>query len=198
MRTSSVLTVGNVYSRVELADRFGITDATLNTGIFRPPGHESVWLFVTEKKTPDRTPYRDHLDGDDLSWDGQTSGRKDALIIGHEAGSLELLLFYRKSKTEFDNYGFWYAGPIRDVSHQGTKPAHLLLRRVGVPVLSPVLLQAAIPHGVGEDVDEAVVEALEQSQARGQGFLLDSKLRKALEDYAMEAAKRYFEAEGYE
>jgi hypothetical protein len=326
MKTSSVLTVGKVYSRVELADRFGITDATLNTGIFQPPGHESVCLFVTEKKTPDRTQYRDHLDGDDLSWDGQTSGRKDAVIIGHEAEGLELLLFYRKSKTEFDNYGFRYEGAFRYVSHRGSKPAHFLLRRVGAPGLGPVLLRTVtdahevgtslanfnrqasvnpdrarsvlrqttywvfhpntgmfgpgkfvgyadmdfegyeranaghsegarfdghvskeaveyalsaefgpdpelheplrrwgtqllgpdgfgnanpakwqfvvldgdIRGGVGADVDESVVEALERSQARGQGFLLDSKLRKALEDYAMDSAKRYFEAEGYE
>ncbi len=325
MRTSAVLMLGKVYSRVELADRFGITDATLNTGIFRPAGHDSVWLFVTEKKTPDRTQYRDHLDGDDLSWDGQTSGWKDALIINHEAEGLELLLFYRKSKKEFDNYGFRYEGPFRYVNHQGSKPAHFLLRRVGVPSPGPVLLRkvanaqevgatlatfnrqaaanadrarsvlrqtqywvlhpssgmfgpgkfvgyagmdfegyeranagnsegapfdghvsmeaieyalsagfgpapelheplrqwgtrlldpdafgnanpekwkfivldAEIPDGRGGDVDEAVVEALEQSQARGQGFLLDSKLRKALELYAMNAATRYFETDGY-
>lgn len=48
-----------------------------------------------------------------------------------------------------------------------------------------------------DDVDESVVEALEKSQAKGQGFVLDSKLRKALEDYAMATAKCYFKAQGY-
>lgn len=47
------------------------------------------------------------------------------------------------------------------------------------------------------DADEAV-EATERSQARRQGFLLDSKLRKALEDHAMDAAKRYFGSLGYD
>jgi hypothetical protein len=327
MKTSTFLTVGNVYSRVELADRFEITDATLNTGIFRPLGHESVWLFVTEKKTPDRTQYRDHLDGNDLSWDGQTSGRKDALIINHEAEGLELLLFYRGSKTEYDNYGFRYEGPFRYISHKGSKPAHFLLRRDGLPDVRPVILrivtdaqeigtslmnfnrqagansdrarsvlrqttywvfhpgsgmfgpgkfvgyagmdfqgyekahldtyegetfdggvtrkaiqralsaefqknsvfhqrlrdwgtrllgseafgnanpakwQFVVLDGEHSDtaqveasLDEAVVETLERYQSRGQGFLLDSKLRKALEDYAMDAAKRYFEAQLY-
>jgi hypothetical protein len=328
MKTSSVLTVGSVYSRVELADRFGITDATLNTGIFRPPGHESVWLFVTEKKTPDRTPYRDYLDGDQLSWDGQTAGRKDALVINHEAEGLELLLFYRRAKTEFDRYGFRYEGPFRYVSHQGSRPAHFLLRRVGAANARPVVLRtvadaqevgaslvkfnrqaAANPDrarnilrqttywafhpgsglfgpgkfvgytgmdfraygqaslgnaegarfdghvskeaieqalaaefrpepalherllqwgtdllgpeafgnanpgkwqflvldgelpdadGTGVGADDAAVEAQERSQARGQGFLLDGRLRKALEDHAMNAAKRHFESLGYE
>jgi hypothetical protein len=327
MKTSSVLTVGKVYSRIELVDRFGIKDATLRTGIFRPPGHESVWLFVTEKKTPDRTQYRDHLDGDDLSWDGQTSGRKDALIVGHEVEGLELLVFYRESKNEFGNYGFRYEGPFRYVSHEGSKPAHFLLRRVHAMDRKPVVLQTvadpqqvgasllnfnrqavanpdrarsilrqttywvyhpasgmfgpgkfvgymdmdfqgydqanlgnsagapfdghvskeAIEHamsatfdpalglherlrrwGTGllgpeafgnansdkwrfvmldkelptacqeeDTVDETVIEALERRHARGQGFLLDSKLRKALEEYAMGAAKRHFESLGY-
>jgi hypothetical protein len=180
MKTSSTLTSGKVYPRAELIDTYRITDKTINNGIFRPKGHDSVWLFVTQKKTPDRTQYIDHLDGDDLSWDGQTAGRTDDLIINHEAEGLELLVFYRESKTAFDNYGFRYEGPFRYVSHRGSNPAHFHLRRVGSP-----------------DVDTAVVEVLERSQAKGQGFLLDSKLRKALEDYAMDAAKRYFESLGY-
>src|SRR5262249_1594943 len=34
-----------------------------------------------------------------------------------------------------------YEGPFRYVSHRGSKPAHFLLRRVGVPGLGPVLLR---------------------------------------------------------
>jgi hypothetical protein len=195
MKTSTALTVGKVYTRVELAEQFQITDATLNTGIFRPSGHDSIWLFVTEEKGPDLTQYRDYLDGDDLSWDGQTSGRKDEAVINHEAEGVELLLFYRKSKKEFGNYAFRYEGPFRYVSHQGSKPAHFLLRRVSVPGVGPAVLRTVTDDEEG--VDEAVVEALERSQARGQGFLLDSGLRKALEDQAMNAAKQHFGALGY-
>jgi hypothetical protein len=88
---------------------------------------------------------------------------------------------------------------------------HKPLRQWGTRVLGPeafgnatpakwqfVALDVELSGGAGPDVDESVVEALERSQASGQGFLLDSKLRKALENYAMEAAKRYFEAQGYE
>jgi hypothetical protein len=57
---------------------------------------------------------------------------------------------------------------------------------------------ASATSGVAEDEDDAVVEALEKSHAKKQGFLLDSKLRKALEDYAMEAATRYFRSKGYD
>ncbi len=56
-------------------------------------------------------------------------------------------------------------------------------------------------HGAGDVMvaeDDSVVEALEKSHAKSQGFLLDSKLRKALEDYAMQAATKYFRSKGYE
>jgi hypothetical protein len=46
-------------------------------------------------------------------------------------------------------------------------------------------------------VDESVVDAVEQSQAKSQGFLLDSTLRKILERYAMDTAKQHFSTQGY-
>lgn len=97
MKTSESLTVGDIYSRNRLREMFGIQDATINTGTFRPKGHDSVWLFVTENKTPDRTQYHDLLDNDVLTWDGQTQGRTDHWIIGHEDLGLELLLRARPS-----------------------------------------------------------------------------------------------------
>jgi hypothetical protein len=57
--------------------------------------------------------------------------------------------------------------------------------------------KAQEPGSVTTTVDDSVVEALEKSHAKSQGFLLDSKTRKALEDYAMDAAKRHFASLGY-
>jgi hypothetical protein len=48
-----------------------------------------------------------------------------------------------------------------------------------------------------EIVDDAVVEVLETRHAQSQGFMLDSKLRAALERYSMEAAIRHFRSLGY-
>jgi putative restriction endonuclease len=87
---SERLRVGTVYTRKQLAEQFGITDATLNAGVFQPKGYSSVWLFVTEKKSADRTQYEDRLDGDTLPWQGQTEGRTDDLIIEHVARRLGL------------------------------------------------------------------------------------------------------------
>jgi len=128
-RTSEVLTIGEVYTRVRLREMFDISDATINTGVFRPKGHGSVWLFVTESKTPDRTQYRDRLEDDVLHWQGQSSGRTDALIREHRQRGLKLLLFYRQFKYEFPGAGFRYEGQFDYVSDEGEKPASFILRR---------------------------------------------------------------------
>lgn len=88
-RTSEQLDPGELYSRNRLRDTFEITDRNLFTGIFRPEGHNSVWLFITEEKTPDRTPYRDELVGNDLYMEGQLAGRTDDLLINRVERDLE-------------------------------------------------------------------------------------------------------------
>jgi predicted restriction endonuclease len=128
-RSSALLVLGQVYTREELRQRFAISDATLNTGIFQPQGFASVWLFVTETKTRDRTQYEDRLDGDTLYWQGQTAGRKDALVIEHRQRDLEVLLFYRKEKYEHPRAGFRYEGVFNYVSHRGANPATFTLHR---------------------------------------------------------------------
>jgi hypothetical protein len=124
-RTSKKLKVGDLYTRRELANKFAITDATLNTGVFQPKGSASVWLFVTRKKPANRTQYVDSLTGDLLNWQGQTSGRTDLLIIEHDEQGLELLLFYReKADTPFR-----YEGVFEYAEHSGARPATFKLRR---------------------------------------------------------------------
>ena len=127
MKTSDHLRVGSIYSRNQLREAFAIKDATINTGVFRPKGYDSIWLFVTENKPPDRTQYADSFDGITLKWDGQTSGRTDEWIINHRKLGMELLLFYRKSKYESPGAGFRYSGAMQYKSHHGNKPTHFIL-----------------------------------------------------------------------
>lgn len=131
MKSSSHLVLGSIYSRKDLQEQFKIVDATIRTGVFRPKGFDSVWLFVTAKKTLDQTQYADFLDGNLLHWDGQTSGRSDPTIIDHRRNGIELLLFYREAKDKYPNFGFRYEGPFEYVSHKGAGPAHFKLKRVG-------------------------------------------------------------------
>ena len=137
MKTSNHLTVGAVYTREDLKTQFAITDATINTGVFRPKGHSSIWLFVTEHKTADRTQYSDRLESESLFWQGQMSGRSDLAIIDHAANGVELLLFYRKKKYEFPKAGFRFSGCFEYVSHFGRNPTSFLLHRIVHTYVAP-------------------------------------------------------------
>lgn len=131
MKTSELLQFGRVYERKELQRIIESKDATIFTGIFRPDGHDSIWLFITEAMTKDRTQYKNRLCGDDLEIDGQLAGRKDKLLIEHQSNSLEVIVFYRNNKKEFPGAGFRYEGRFRYVRHEGTRPAHFYFRRIG-------------------------------------------------------------------
>lgn len=130
MFTSDQLIEGNIYTRDELRSKFGINEASLNNGVFRPSGHSSIWLFITEQKAKDRLQLNDLLDGDTLHWDGQPQGRTDKLIIEHETQGYELLVFYRKQVYEFLKAGFKYEGQFHYVSHTGSRPTHFTLQRL--------------------------------------------------------------------
>lgn len=120
-RSSESLELMKVYSREELKKQFHITDATIQNGIFKPKDVSSIWLFITEEKTPDRTQYHDFFDGQTLQFEGQTKGRTDGLIINHERDGNEIIVFYRKKKREFPNYGFKYLGRFYYHSHTPRK-----------------------------------------------------------------------------
>ena len=109
---------------------FGIRDATLNTGVFRPKFDNSIWLFITEKKGQDQTQYSDFLEHDYLEWDGQMSGRSDKLIRTHKVNNMDLLVFYRKEKRQFGDSSFIYEGPFEYVSDKGSAPTHFTFKRV--------------------------------------------------------------------
>lgn len=176
-RTSDHLVVDQVYTREDLRQQFGITDATLNTGVFRPKGTTSIWLFITEEKTADRTQYRDHLVGDVLYWQGQSSGRTDDLIVGHAESGLEILVFLRKRKYEFAGAGFRYLGMFNYVSHSGGNPTDFVLERAAsvAPLIAPQEADTNPfdPDNI-EDARERVARTI--AQRRGQQAFRDRLL----------------------
>jgi hypothetical protein len=173
--TSEHLTSGTVYTRKELSSLFSVTDATINTGVFRPKGTSSVWLFVTEQKTADRTQYHDRLDGETLYWQGQTSGRTDSLVIEHRLRGVELLVFFRKRKDEYPGGGFRYIGPFNYSSHSGSGPTSFILKHV--PEIDPIIAaeeadtEAFDPANV-EDARQRIMRSI--AQRRGQKAFRDT------------------------
>jgi hypothetical protein len=123
------LEIGHVYTRAELQQLFSITDATLRNGVFPYKDRHEIWLFVTEQKAADQTPYKDELIGDTLHWQGQTAGRTDTLVINHRQEGNNVLVFYRKTKNEFADSGFRLEGAFDYVSHSGGAPTSFVLER---------------------------------------------------------------------
>jgi hypothetical protein len=128
-RSGRQLEVSRVYTRVELQCLFSIKDATIKNGVFHVKDRHEIWLFVTERKTADRTQYQDELVGDDLRWQGQTFGRTDALVISHRQEGNDILVFYRKAKNEFPGSGFRLEGSFDYMSHSGNAPTSFVLKR---------------------------------------------------------------------
>lgn len=127
---SEKLKIGEIYNRKSLAQLFHITDATLNTGVFKPKNHSSVWLFVTSKKAANQPKYVDLLTGKTLHWQGQASGKSDLMIVEHKARDLELLLFYREEPKQYADSGFRYLGPVEYVSHNPGHPSTFTLHLI--------------------------------------------------------------------
>ena len=128
---SEKLKIGGIYSRKLLREIFPTSDATLNTGVFKPKSYSSVWLFVTRKKAPNQPKYVDYLSGKTLHWQGQTSGKSDQMIIDHKTRDLELLLFYREEPKQYSDSGFRYLGPVEYMSHSPGHPSSFKLRLKG-------------------------------------------------------------------
>ena len=110
-----------MYTRAELQQLFSITDATLRNGVFPFKDRHEIWLFVTEQKSADQTPYKDELVGDTLHWQGQTAGHTDPLVINHRQQGNNILVFYRKTKNEFATSGFRLEGAF---DYSATREGH--------------------------------------------------------------------------
>jgi putative restriction endonuclease len=165
--SSNLLVFGQIYSRRDLKQLFSITDATINTGVFEPANTSSIWLFVTEKKTKDRTQYRDELNGDLLNWDGQTQGKTDKKIIGHQADQKEILVFFRKTKRDREEGAFRYEGRFQYLSHQPGQPTRFRLQRAEfeLPVETELSEPAFDPNSV-EDQRRRVLATIVRRQGQ--------------------------------
>lgn len=120
--------IGKTYTRDQISKLLHSNDSNIRNGVFKPKGEQIVIIFVTENKTRDRTPYKDQLVGDILSWEGQKSGRTDTTITHHSGLRLDLLLMYRLSRRERADYSFLYLGRLTYIEHRGAHPSSFQLR----------------------------------------------------------------------
>jgi len=176
---SQSLEEGHVYTRDDLRALFAITASSINNGIFKPAAYDSVWIFVTEHKTADRTQYDDVLIDDVLNMEGQTQGATDYLIREHVVRGLELLLFYRTKKYEHPGAGFTYKGKFLYQSDEGSGPTKFTLCHANSPTLSIPFIEAELEDS-GEFDPRNIIDARQKilaSVVRRQG---QTKFRAAL------------------
>lgn len=148
---SEQLIEGQAYTRVELRQLFDTADATIETGVFRPSGYDSVWLFITRELSSDPQFQSRLLDVNTLLWSGQLT-RHNQLVITHESRGLELLVFYRESQTQYSGTGFSYVGRFEYQSHTGTSPALFTLARSGfMPSMEEIQAQQDEKSRFGPD-----------------------------------------------
>ncbi|WP_426140676.1 HNH endonuclease [Pseudomonas sp. DWP3-1-2] len=153
---SQRLEAGKVYTRDDLKGLFQITASSINNGIFKPTGLDSVWIFVTEHKTADRTQYNDRLTGDLLWMEGQLKGGTDPLIKEHIALGLELLVFYRKKKYEHPGAGFTFEGRFTCKGYEGSAPTQFKLQRASSPSREITVIEAELDTQRAFDPDGIV------------------------------------------
>lgn len=185
---SKSLEPGNVYTRDDLRNLFKISASSIKNGIFKPAAFDSVWLFVTEHKTADRTQYIDILIGDELQMEGQMKGGTDYLIKEHVERGLELLLFYRKKKYEHPGAGFTFEGRFFYKSDEGSAPTKFTLHREVSPASAISDIEAELetqkafdPTGLVDARDRTLTSIVRR---RGQGAFR----KKLLKAYAGQCA----------
>lgn len=130
MFVSSLIREGEIYTMKQLVELLGYQEAAFYRGVFTPKKFHSILLFVTEIKTNDKPQYDDLLIGHELNWDGEAEGRSDNRIINHVKNGDEILLFYRKHKTFYLNYGFRFEGRFAYVSHKSQRPTHFIFHKI--------------------------------------------------------------------
>lgn len=135
-KSSETLDLLKVYSREELKSGFGVTDAIIRYGIFKPGDAPSIWLFVTGEALPDGSGPRHHFDEQVLQFEGKARRKADPLIVDHERDGNEIVVFYRHRRREFASYGYRYLGRFSYLSHIAGKlidePSRFILYPIDV------------------------------------------------------------------
>jgi hypothetical protein len=207
------LTVGNPYSRKELANLFD--DQRISSsreGIFYTSTNKTI-IFVTldkSKKTREDLKYNDFFENDLFHWDSQTRQHIETPRIAQlVSGDVNIYLFVRvEEKNKSKTNPFIYCGELEYLSHDAltNKPVHIIFQLINYEKNPSVELEKVYswkPTGKKLTTVKPISSQirLRSSQKRtlsGQGYMTDQENKKAIELKAMESAKIHYEQLGYE
>ena len=107
----NTLVIEDTYTSNDLAKIIQVDPTSmLRKGVITKAGSNLLIIFITLEKRTDSTPYKDHLDGTVLHWEGQTRGKHAEKYMSE--GTHEVFVFIREQpRTPYTYYG--RAVPIR-------------------------------------------------------------------------------------
>jgi putative restriction endonuclease len=101
------LTIGQAYSRQDLAQLWGYTAyQALARGVVTPRDDNKIILFVTREKQASATQYQDRIEEAQLFWEGPNDHFAEERIVDSPGSGDEIHLFYRdRHHSDFVYYG---------------------------------------------------------------------------------------------
>jgi hypothetical protein len=113
--TFEQIKLGNEYDRRTLAALWGYQDwHAIGRGVVTPKGSNKIVLFITCEKQANQPQYADHLEGNELHWEGPEKHGGEDRIVGAKASGDEIHVFYR----ELHHSLFTYCGRAKVKSAQ--------------------------------------------------------------------------------
>lgn len=200
-------TVGSTYTRSEIAKlgRVAPLDNTREwTGIVE--FENCVVLFPTLDKTdlPPEHRYVDVFEGDQFKWDSQNRNTQDSpVMVRILSQGTPVLLFSRvRPKEAGHQLPFVYAGQLEAVRARGQNPVSVLFNVLDYqqnPNSALGELYNWRPSGSGgRKLNPVEVPDETTPPHSGQGRLMDSRKRMAIDAWAMKKARQHYESLGYE
>jgi 5-methylcytosine-specific restriction enzyme A len=164
MKTSNQLQIGRSYTLKELAKKFGLQKIESGTGIFRPPGYESVWFFVWGGWNKDDYEWEKRVGGAPLIWHPWPKTEEDRWVLQARCNGDEILLFSKWATGYPSSAKVRYIGKLTYHPGRGKQEGHLILksplvrRTAKQTVLSGVLCSRALKRSVEKDIESQELE----------------------------------------
>jgi hypothetical protein len=204
--------IGLSYSRKEIANIIGDERIAISReGIYY---HDNrTLLFVTLDKSSVSNielAYNDFFTEDLFHWDSQNKQHIDTPRIKELAdGSREIDLFARiEEKTKSKTNPFVYCGQLQYLSHdpKTKNPVHIIFQSIEYhdnPNNQLNQIYNWKPDGnkistAQPPTPEVIKKSIQKRRQNGQGYIKDSRIKKAVELRAMKLASDYYQKLGYE
>jgi hypothetical protein len=202
------LVVGSSYSRMKALEAANATEPHQARDISGKTRFQNcVVLFVTLDKQGRVEAYKYNdlflLDGKQFHWESQSKNTVSTPSIRQIIDGFPAVLFVRLcEKVKGRTQPFIYAGQLEYIEHCSEKPVQILYNVIEFETNPSEELRAIYSwnsdQGVDVDVPSTAPEIVKRVKLSGQGFMLDSKKKKAIELYAMGIARMHYLAEGYD